>query len=187
LRSDDGSCLDLVCRNLVNCAGHGAHSVAQLIAGFDKRHLPPRYLAKGSYCSVIGKSPFARLIYPIPVSGALGVHLTLDLAGHARLGPDIEWVDELEYSMRPGIEDDFARACQPFWPGVTSHRLVSDYCGVRPKLHGSQANFADFEVQGSTVHGVDGLINLFGIESPGLTSSLAIGELIEQILSRGKL
>jgi L-2-hydroxyglutarate oxidase LhgO len=184
LKSEDGEAFELECRHLINCAGHGGHKVASGLSGYDKRHLPPRFLAKGNYCSVSGKSPFSRLVYPIPVPGALGTHLTIDLAGNARLGPNIEWVDKLDYSVKPAIEPEFAKACAPFWPGVSQRKLVADYCGIRPKIHGPDASFADFVVQGEAIHGVKGLVHMFGIESPGLTSSLALAALTWKLLHK---
>jgi L-2-hydroxyglutarate oxidase LhgO len=182
LASQSGERLELDCRYLINCAGHGGHGVASKMAGYDSQLMPPRYLAKGSYCSVSGKSPFSHLVYPIPVPGALGTHLTIDLAGRARLGPNIEWIDQLDYAVSPAIEAEFAAACAPFWPGVSQRQLTADYCGIRPKIHGPEASFADFVVQGPQVHGIAGLIHMFGIESPGLTSSLALASLASRLL-----
>ena len=182
LRGQTGEEMLLACRNIVNSAGHGAHGVAAAIAGIDKASLPPRFLAKGSYCSVSGRSPFRHLIYPVPVPGALGTHVTLDLNGAVRLGPNLEWVTELDYSVSDSIAAQFAGACQGFWPGVRDRELTPSYCGIRPKLHGPGTSFADFMVHGPDQHGVDGLVNLFGIESPGLTSSLAIGRLVCKML-----
>ena len=180
-----GETFVLNCRNIVNSAGHGAHAAATAIAGVDAARLPPRFLAKGNYCSVSGRSPFSHLIYPIPVPGALGTHVTLDLAGRVRLGPDIEWVDELDYSVSDAIVPRFAEACQQFWPGVKDRGIGPSYCGIRPKVHGPETGFADFVIDGPRHHGVAGLVNLFGIESPGLTSSLAIGRLVSGLLEPG--
>lgn len=174
LISADQSTMKLVARLLVNCAGHGAHATAAAIGGYELRHLPPRFLAKGSYCDVSGKSPFSHLIYPIPVPGALGVHVTLDMQGNARLGPDIEWVDEENYAVSDSIIAEFAGACEGFWPDVVNRKLTASYAGIRPKIHGPDMTSADFLIQGPSDHGVSGLINLFGIESPGLTSAMAI-------------
>ncbi len=176
LQGVDGSTTRLAARSVINCAGHGAHAVAAAISGFDLRHLPPRFLAKGSYCNVAGKSPFAHLIYPLPVAGALGIHVTLDIESRARLGPNIEWVDEENYAVSESIVSEFARACEGFWPDVRNRELTASYAGIRPKIHGPDAAGADFLIQGPSKHGVKGLINLFGIESPGLTSSLAIAD-----------
>jgi L-2-hydroxyglutarate oxidase LhgO len=183
LRDVGGDEITLACRNLVNCAGHGAHAVAGAIAGFETRLLPPRFLAKGSYCAVSGRSPFRHLIYPMPVPGALGVHVTLDMGGAVRLGPNIEWVSEVDYSVSSAIAADFADACATYWPGVRDRTLTASYCGVRPKIHGPGESFADFAIQGADSHGMPGLVSLFGIESPGLTASLAIGEQVRQLLA----
>lgn len=179
----EGGRFVLDCRNIVNSAGHGAHAAAAAIEGVDTALLPPRFLAKGNYCSVSGRSPFSHLIYPIPVPGALGTHVTLDLAGRIRLGPNIEWVDSLDYSMSDEIVPEFAKACLQFWPSVTSREITASYCGIRPKLHGPDKAFADFVIAGPQQHGVKGLVNLFGIESPGLTSSLAIGRMVHGMLA----
>jgi L-2-hydroxyglutarate oxidase LhgO len=179
--SEDGI-VELNCRNLVNAAGHGAHAVAAAFADYPVLDLPPRFFAKGNYYSVSGRSPFLRLIYPVPVPGALGTHVTLDLQGNVRLGPDIEWVDQLEYSVQQDIGLVFA-ASRKFWPDVGKRSLAPSYCGVRPKIHGPGESFADFRIDGPRHHGVPGLINLFGIESPGLTSSLAIARYVGAMLA----
>jgi L-2-hydroxyglutarate oxidase LhgO len=166
--------LELACRTLINAAGHGAHAFAAALEGFPVSTLPPRYLAKGSYCAVSGRSPFRRLIYPVPVPGALGTHVTLDLQGGVRLGPDIAWVETLDYSVADDIAPRFAAAARKFWPAVDGRTVHPSYCGIRPKIHGPDQGFADFRIDGPERHGVSGLVNLFGVESPGLTSSLAI-------------
>jgi L-2-hydroxyglutarate oxidase LhgO len=171
-----GSASDISCRRIYNCAGHGAHGVASGVAGYRVDSLPPRYLARGSYCSVSGKSPFRHLVYPVPVAGALGIHATLDMGGAVRFGPDISWVDEVDYTLPEGLPEKFATAVQSYWPGVRGRELLSSYCGIRPKIHGPESGFADFLIQTEAMHGVAGLINFFGIESPGLTASLAIAK-----------
>jgi len=176
LCDDGGNSLRIACHTLVNCAGLGAHAVAAAIGGFDHSLLPPRFLAKGNYCNITGKPPFSQLIYPIPVPGALGTHVTLDLQGRARLGPNIEWIETEDYSVSETILAEFAKACEGFWPNIRNRKLTPAYCGIRPKVHGPTENAADFIVQGPDVHGVAGLVNLFGIESPGLTSSLALAD-----------
>ena len=175
--------MELSCRNLVNAAGHGAHAVATAFADYPVADLPPRFLAKGSYYSVSGRSPFRRLIYPVPVPGALGTHVTPDVQGAVRLGPNITWVDQLEYSVPQDIGPAFAASCRKFWPGVDSRTLTPSYCGVRPKIHGPGKGPADFRIDGPLRHGVPGLVNLFGIESPGLTSSLAIARYVAAMLT----
>jgi L-2-hydroxyglutarate oxidase LhgO len=180
----NGEKADITCKNLVNCAGHNAHDIARNILGYPVAKLPPRYLAKGSYCSLSGRSPFTHLIYPVPVSGALGIHATLDLKGTVRFGPDIKWIDELDYSMPFGLPEKFSSAVEPYWPEVRSRELTPSYCGIRPKIHGPQEGFADFGVQQYKEHGMRGLINLFGIESPGLTASLSIADFVSRDLER---
>ncbi len=182
LRDADGGTTELICRNIVNAAGHGAHAVARAIEGVDRSALPPRFLAKGNYCSVAGRSPFTRLIYPIPVPGALGTHVTLDLAGRIRLGPNIEWVDDFDYSVSGNIAEQFRTACRGYWPGIETREIAPSYCGMRPKIHGPDQAFADFVIDGPGRTGVPGLVNLFGIESPGLTSSLAIARHVAELL-----
>jgi L-2-hydroxyglutarate oxidase LhgO len=181
----NGEASELTSRSLINSAGHGAHAVANLVADFPVDVLPPRFLAKGSYCSLSGKSPFNRLIYPLPVPGALGIHATLDIAGHVRFGPDIEWVEALDYAMPAGLEEKFAAAVQSYWPNICTRTLSPSYCGIRPKIHGPHAGFADFMIQFADGHGMTGLVNLFGIESPGITSSLAIANHVVETLVRG--
>lgn len=174
VRSSDGTAMDIAARRFINAAGHGAHDVAWATTGLDPKLLPPRHFAKGSYCSLSGPPPFRHLVYPVPVSGALGIHATLDLGGAVRFGPDISWIEGLDYAMPEGLPETFAAAIAGYWPGVTASRLAPSYCGVRPKIHGPDAGFADFMIQDSSAHGLNGLVNLFGIESPGLTASLAI-------------
>jgi L-2-hydroxyglutarate oxidase LhgO len=180
LTNEHGEPFFMRCRNIVNAAGHGAHAVANAIEGMRSEFIPPRFLAKGSYCSVSGPSPFRHLIYPVPVPGALGIHATLDLFGQLRLGPNIEWVTELEYSLRDDLPGEFAAACRDFWPEIVERKIVPSYCGIRPKINGPGSGQQDFRIDGPQIHGLAGLINLFGIESPGLTASLAIGQYILQ-------
>jgi len=175
---DQGTAMTLSCRSIVNCAGHGAHALARALTGLDPCSIPPRYLAKGRYLTVAGRPPFRHLIYPMPVPGALGVHVTLDLGGRAKLGPDISWIDEMDFLVEPEIVDAFRQAVRRYWPDVMERELELGYAGVRPKIHGPGASFADFMLSGPETHGIAGLVNLFGIESPGLTASLAIAELV---------
>lgn len=163
-------------RIVVNAAGLGAQAVAASIDALDSRHVPPLHFAKGSYFTYSGKVPFTRLIYPVPIKGGLGAHLTLDMAGQARFGPDVEWVDEIDYAVDPARKSAFLESVRQFWPQVDPDRLSPGYSGIRPKLTGRSEPDADFVIQGAEVHGLPGLVNLFGIESPGLTSSLAIAE-----------
>ncbi len=179
-----GEIAELSSTMLINCAGHGAHEVAQSVEGYAATKLPPRYLAKGSYCSVSGKAAFRHLIYPVPVPGALGIHATLDLAGAVRFGPDILWTDALDYSLPEGLPEKFAAAVEAYWPDVRSRTLLPSYCGIRPKLHGPGSGFSDFQIQNESDHEIVGLMNFFGIESPGLTASLAVAKHVVLGLAR---
>jgi L-2-hydroxyglutarate oxidase LhgO len=167
---------------VVNCAGLHAQAVAATLAGLAAQHVPPLHLAKGSYYSLPGRAPFARLIYPVPEPGGLGVHLTLDLGGQARFGPDVEWVDTLDYRVDPGRAAAFHASIRRYWPALPDGALQPGYAGIRPKLSGPGAAAADFVIQGQAQHGVRGLVNLFGIESPGLTASLALAEAVVALL-----
>lgn len=174
---------ELRCRILVNAAGLGAWRVAAALRGYPAAAIPPRRFAKGSYFSLSGvRTPFSRLIYPAPEDGGLGVHLTLDMAGQARFGPDVEWLppgtgeDDLSYAVDPARAAGFTAAIRRYWPGLPDDALAPAYAGVRPKLSGPGEPAADFMIAGPETHGVPGLIQLFGIESPGLTASLAIAE-----------
>jgi L-2-hydroxyglutarate oxidase LhgO len=167
---------ELSARTVINCAGLGARRVAIGIDGAAVQAIPPLYLAKGNYFSLSGRSPFSRLVYPLPEPGGLGVHLTLDLAGQARFGPDVEWIEEENYDVSPRRAEKFYAAIRRYWPGLGDAALNPAYAGIRPKICGPGGGDADFVFQGAEQHGVPGLINLFGIESPGLTASLAIGE-----------
>ncbi|MGV9711353.1 NAD(P)/FAD-dependent oxidoreductase [Gordonia sp. NPDC003424] len=179
--ADSGS---VACRTLVNCAGLGAWDVARSLDGFPAQHVPPRYLAKGNYYALSsGTVPFTRLIYPVPVDGGLGVHLTLDLGGAARFGPDVEWIDEVDYTVDPTRADGFYAAIRRYWPGLHDDSLHPDYAGIRPKVSGPGGPAGDFVISGPAQHGVAGVINLFGIESPGLTSCLALAAGVGQLLA----
>jgi len=179
----------IVCRQLVNSAGLHAQRVAASIEGLPPAFIPPLTLAKGSYFSCTAKPVFSRLIYPAPVVGGLGVHVTLDLGGRMKFGPDVEWLstnnpDVIDYSVDPRRADAFYAAIRRYWPGLPDGALTPDYAGVRPKLSGPGNLAADFRIDGPASHGVPGLLNLFGIESPGLTSSLAIAEEVRNVLAR---
>ena len=164
----------------INCAGLHAQEVAAALRGLSAAHVPPRHLAKGNYYSLARRSPFSRLIYPVPEPGGLGVHLTLDLAGQARFGPDVEWVEAIDYQVDPARSANFYASIRRYWPALPDAALQPAYAGIRPKISGPGEPAADFVVQGEAVHGVPGLVNLFGIESPGLTSCLAIGEWVAE-------
>ncbi|MGA0608451.1 NAD(P)/FAD-dependent oxidoreductase [Phenylobacterium sp. VNQ135] len=169
-------------RMVVNAAGLGAQALASRTEGLPAEHRPPLYYAKGSYFVLQGRSPFGHLIYPLPEPGGLGVHLTLDLGGGARFGPDVEWVDVPTYDVDPRRAQRFYGAVRAYWPALPDAGLQPGYAGVRPKLSGSGAD-RDFEISGPADHGMPGLVNLFGVESPGLTASLAIGEHVADLLS----
>jgi L-2-hydroxyglutarate oxidase LhgO len=168
---------------VVNSAGLGAHRVARSIEGFPDRHIPDIHYAKGSYFALAGASPFTRLIYPAPTSGGhLGVHMTLDLAGAARFGPDMEWVDEIDYAVDPKRAAGFAAAIKAYWPQLDAARLVPAYAGIRPKLSSPGEAARDFKISGPKEHGFAGIVNLFGMESPGLTACLSIGDAVVGML-----
>jgi L-2-hydroxyglutarate oxidase LhgO len=163
-------------RLVINAAGLGALDVARKIEGFPPTHIPRMWWAKGSYFTLIRRSPFDRLIYPVPEPGGLGVHLTIDLGGQARFGPDVQWIDQFDYNVDPLRSTDFYRAIRSYWPGLRNGDLAPGYAGIRPKLSGAGEPAADFHIGGFATHGIPSIINLFGIESPGLTASLAIGD-----------
>jgi L-2-hydroxyglutarate oxidase LhgO len=163
---------------VVNSAGLFAPRVARLIEGFPAEHIPTAYFAKGNYFTLSGRSPFERLIYPVPEPGGLGVHLTLDLAGRARFGPDVQWVEQCEYQVEPGRAERFYAAIRAYWPDLADGALQPGYAGIRPKISGPTQPAADFRIDGPQTHGVRGVVNLFGIESPGLTASLALAEYV---------
>ena len=173
--------MTLECGLLVNAAGLGAPAVARGIGGMPIELIPPAYLAKGNYFSCNARAPFSRLIYPVPEPGGLGVHLTLDLAGQARFGPDVEWVEAIDYAVDPARAERFYPAIRRYWPTLPDGALMPSYSGIRPKIVPPAVATQDFLIQGSREHGVDGLINLFGIESPGLTSSLAIADYVGEL------
>ena len=169
------------CRLLINSAGLHAPALAGRIQGMPQERVPRAYYAKGNYFTLTGRSPFSRLIYPVPVPGGLGVHLTVDLGGQARFGPDVEWIDSIDYTVDPSRADSFYAAVRTYWPGLKDGALQPGYAGIRPKTVPKGAPGQDFIVQGPQTHGVPGLINLFGIESPGLTASLAIADHVLEV------
>ena len=175
----------LRCRLLVNAAGLHAPALAQRIAGMPQDLVPTAYYAKGNYFTLTGRSPFSRLIYPVPVPGGLGVHLTIDLGGQARFGPDVEWVAGLDYTVDPRRADQFYAAVRRYWPDLSDGALQPGYAGIRPKITPPGAPGQDFVVQGPQTHGVAGLVNLFGIESPGLTASLALAAHVQELATTG--
>ena len=159
---------------LVNSAGCKAPTVAASLEGFAREFIPGEFYAKGNYYSLSGKNPFSRLVYPVPEPGGLGVHVTLDLAGQARFGPDVEWVDRISYDVDPRRAERFYAAIRRYWPALPDGALVPGYAGIRPKTAGPKDPARDFQIQGPRRHGVAGLVHLFGIESPGLTASLSL-------------
>ncbi len=172
----------VACRCLINAAGHGAPAIARAIEGMPPEHVPRGAFAKGNYFALAGASPFTRLIYPVPVPGGIGTHLTLDVDGTARFGPDVEWVDALDYRVDPARAGSFYADIRRFWPALPDHALRPAYAGIRPKISGPGEPARDFVIDGEAAHGIAGLVNLFGIESPGLTSSLAIGDYVRDLV-----
>jgi L-2-hydroxyglutarate oxidase LhgO len=181
LMAKDGT--ELQARSVVNAAGLQAQALASRFAGLAAEFVPPSHYAKGSYFTLAGRSPFNRLIYPVPEAAGLGVHLTLDLGGQAKFGPDVQWVDSPDdLVVDPVRGDAFYAAVRQYWPALQDGTLIPGYAGIRPKIQGPGEPARDFLIQGPAVHGVPGLVNLFGIESPGLTSALAIGEYVRRLL-----
>ena len=182
LIAQDGTVLR--CTSVVNAAGLHAPSLARRFAGLPARAVPGAYFAKGSYFTLSGRAPFSRLVYPVPEPGGLGVHLTLDLGGQAKFGPDVQWVDSPEdLVVDPARGQAFYGEVRKYWPALPDGALVPGYAGIRPKISGPGEPARDFMLQGAHEHGVAGLVNLFGIESPGLTSSLAIGAHVAEMLA----
>jgi L-2-hydroxyglutarate oxidase LhgO len=179
--------MQLQTRLLINCAGLSAPHVARKIDGLSADKIPQAYFAKGNYFSLAGRSPFKHLIYPIPEPGGLGVHLTLDLAGQAKFGPDVEWLDiteenQINYVVDQQRGDSFYAAIRRYWPGLKDGALQPDYSGIRAKIVPPNAPAGDFIFDGPQQHGLPGLYNLYGFESPGLTSSLAIARYLEALI-----
>jgi L-2-hydroxyglutarate oxidase LhgO len=184
-RDADGMGFALEAGAFVNAAGLAAQALAGRIEGFPQRLIPRLWLARGNYFALSGRSPFSRLIYPVPVQGGLGVHLTLDLAGNARFGPDVEWIDHVDYTVDPGRSAAFYGEIRRYWPELGDGALQPAYAGIRPKLSGPGHAAADFMIQGPASHGAGPIVNLFGIESPGLTASLAIADYVVDLLYPG--
>ncbi|MCD0504750.1 NAD(P)/FAD-dependent oxidoreductase [Bordetella petrii] len=168
--------MNLSCNVLVNASGIHAPTLARHIQGLPPDSIPAEYLCKGSYFTLSGRAPFSHLIYPVPQHAGLGVHLTLDMGGQAKFGPDTEWIAAEDYTLDPGRAEVFYDAVRSYWPGLADGALAPGYTGIRPKISGPDEPAADFVIAGPAAHGVPGLVNLFGIESPGLTASLAIAE-----------
>jgi len=192
LTLSDGEAFEFEARWLVNGAGLDAQAVAAAMQGFPADAIPRRHIAKGHYFSLTasgGRAPFSRLIYPTPVEGGLGVHLTLDLGGQARFGPDVQWLSSdaegpaLDYTVDPARADAFYAEVRRYWPRLADGALMPAYSGIRPKISGPGEPAADFRIDGPATHGVPGVVQLFGIESPGLTASMAIAEQVAAIVA----
>jgi L-2-hydroxyglutarate oxidase LhgO len=182
-RTDDGFELDvagldetLTCRELVNSAGLYAPDLARKLSGCAGELAPTAYYARGHYFSLSGKSPFSRLVYPIANAAGLGTHVTIDLSGRAKFGPDVQWIDGVDYSFGPSRHESFAEAIRLYYPALDESRLQPDYTGIRPKITPRGAPAADFRIDGPADHGIQGLVHMYGIESPGLTACLALAE-----------
>jgi L-2-hydroxyglutarate oxidase LhgO len=173
---DPGESMPIHAATVVNCAGLGAQGVARGLSGLPMTSVPPLHYAKGNYYALAGRAPFSRLIYPVPEAAGLGVHLTLDLGGQARFGPDVEWIDGIDYTVAPERADAFYAEVRRYWPQLPDGTLLPAYAGIRPKPHAPGEAAKDFLVSGPTEHGIPGLVCLYGIESPGLTASLALAD-----------
>lgn len=189
LQTGEGEAFEVAARHVVNAAGLQACALARRFEGLEPTYVPQARFAKGHYFTLAGRSPFRHLIYPAPVDAWLGIHLTLDLAGQARFGPDLQWLDTedpeaIDYSVDAQRAPAFEAAIRRYWPGLTAGALQPAYSGVRPKIHGPSEPAPDFSIDGPSGHGVAGLVSLFGIESPGLTSALAIGEMVAEMIGR---
>jgi L-2-hydroxyglutarate oxidase LhgO len=190
--TDDGIILEvggegamtLKAKTVINAAGLHTQKLTHEIAGFPKERIPPWHYCKGNYYSLSGcRAPFSSLIYPAPEQAGLGVHLTLDLAGQARFGPDVEWIDEINYDVDPARSDSFYAAVRKYWPGLPDGALQPGYSGIRPKIQAPGEPATDYVIHGPKDHGVPGLINLYAIESPGMTSSLAIADYVADMVT----
>ena len=186
--ANDGETFILHARILINSAGLWAQHVAGLIDALPRRFVPPLRLAKGSYAILSAASPFRHLVYPVPEPGGLGVHLTLDMGGQARFGPNVEWLESndpsaIDYAVSPSIPKNFAPRIARYWPAIRQEMLSPGYSGVRPKTAGPEKPNQDFQIEGPDIHGLPGLVNLFAMESPGLTSSLAIADHVVELVA----
>ena len=178
--------IEIESRLVINSAGLSAQPVAAAITGFNRNFIPPLHYAKGNYFSLSGKSPFSRLVYPMPEPGGLGIHFTLDLAGAGRFGPDVEWIVSPDYDVDGARAAVFSDRIKRYWPGHKPEMLHVAYAGIRPKVERPGGSSTDFIIQGPTQHGCPGIINLFGIESPGLTASLAIAGYVGEMAASVK-
>lgn len=179
--------MNVLAKTVVNSCGYSAPLLAAKTKGLGAAHQPRGYYAKGNYFSLSGKAPFSRLIYPVPENAGLGVHLTLDMGGQARFGPDVEWVEKPDYVVDPARGEVFYAAIRNYWPDLPDGALHADYAGIRPKLQAPNEPACDFRIDGPSDHGQAGLVNLLGIESPGLTSSLAIADYVAGLLRGSKI
>jgi len=185
LRTGGDEPFELRCRVLINSAGLYAQELARRLEGFPSERVPPTFYAKGHYFTLSGRAPFQHLVYPMPDHAGLGIHVTLDLGGQCKFGPDVSgWPVSPDYSFEAGLEDKFYRAIRRYYPDLPDGSLQPGYTGIRPKVTGPTQAAGDFMIQGLDAHGVSGLVNLFGIESPGLTSCLAIAEKVVEELNR---
>ncbi|MEG3617027.1 NAD(P)/FAD-dependent oxidoreductase [Magnetovibrio sp. PR-2] len=175
--------MEVLAKHVINAAGLDAQKLAGCINGYATHHAPPAHLCKGNYFSLMGKAPFDQLIYPVPGNSSLGCHYTRDLGGQGRFGPDAEWIEDgstIDYAVNPKRAESFYKQIRSYWPGLPDDALSPAYCGMRPKIQAQGEPAHDFVIQGPDIHDVPGLVNLFGIESPGLTSSLAIGDFVKE-------
>ncbi|HSQ02680.1 MAG TPA: NAD(P)/FAD-dependent oxidoreductase [Burkholderiales bacterium] len=177
-----GDAMSLLCRTVVNAAGLTAQAVARSIAGIPAPTIPPTYYAIGHYYTLSGKTPFSHLVYPVARQDWLGVHVTVDLGGRVKFGPDFAWIDRIDYRFDESREAAFYKAIRRYYPGLREGALQPGYTGIRPRITGPGEPAQDFVIQGPAVHGVKGLVNLYGIESPGVTSSLAIADYVAELL-----
>jgi len=175
--------MQLHCDYLINSAGLHSTGVAENINDLAKSHIPTLYYCRGHYFSYQGKSPFTQLIYPVPEAHGLGIHASLDIGGQLKFGPDTQYINDIDYEVSDALKAKFVTAIQRYYPSLDAERLQPAYSGIRPKLEGPRDGFKDFVIQGENVHGLEGLVNLFGIDSPGLTSSLAIADYVSESLS----
>ncbi|HEY1720305.1 MAG TPA: NAD(P)/FAD-dependent oxidoreductase [Magnetospirillaceae bacterium] len=174
--------MSLRCQRVVNSAGLKAQTVAACLSGYPAEHVPGQHMCKGNYFTLSGHGPFTHLVYPVPNNASLGLHYTLDLGGQARFGPDVEWIDQETYDVDPARAQVFYDAIRRYWPGLADGALNPAYSGIRAKIVGPESPSSDFQIDGPREHRVTGLVHLFGIESPGLTSSLAIADYVTELL-----
>ncbi len=179
----DNNVIEIKAKTVINSAGLGAIPIAKRFRNFPTLCIPDSYYAKGNYFGCTQRNPFSHLIYPVPEKDGLGIHLTFDLAMKAKFGPDVEWIDSLDFTVDPARSVDFYKAIRTYWPDLKDYSLYPDYAGIRPKINGPQALSKDFIIQGTNIHGIENLVHLFGIESPGLTSSLGIANYVAKLLS----